>query len=65
MAGPSTLRAIPEVASVAIARERIRSLRGSKIREIANAGMGDPGVLPFWFGEPDLVTPQFIRDAAI
>ena len=26
--------------------------------------MHDPEVLAFWFGEPDLVTPQFIRDAA-
>jgi aspartate/methionine/tyrosine aminotransferase len=26
--------------------------------------MGLPGVLPFWFGEPDSVTPAFIRDAA-
>src|SRR6478735_9991229 len=51
--------------AAALARDCIRSLRGSKIREIANAGMHDPDVLPFWFGEPDLVTPQFIRDAAI
>lgn len=35
----------------------------SRIREIANAGMGDPEVLAFWFGEPDEVTPAFIRDA--
>ena len=47
------------------ARAIVRALRGSKIREIANAGMHDPDVLPFWFGEPDLVTPKFIRDAAI
>jgi aspartate/methionine/tyrosine aminotransferase len=47
-----------------VARDAIRALRGSKIREIANAGMQDPDVLPFWFGEPDLVTPGFIRDAA-
>ncbi len=26
--------------------------------------MGLPGVLPFWFGEPDAVTPAFIREAA-
>ena len=47
------------------AREGARTLRQSKIREVANAGMGREGVLPFWFGEPDEVTPQFIRDAAI
>jgi aspartate/methionine/tyrosine aminotransferase len=36
----------------------------SQIREVANAGLDQPGVLPFWFGEPDEVTPAFIRDAA-
>jgi aspartate/methionine/tyrosine aminotransferase len=36
----------------------------SQIREVANAGLGEEGVLPFWFGEPDEVTPAFIRDAA-
>ena len=65
MRSTTALRAIPTSAAEAVARERIRSLRGSQIREIANAGMHDPDVLPFWFGEPDLVTPQYIRDAAI
>lgn len=48
-----------------IARPIIRDLRASKIREVANAAMGKPDVLPFWFGEPDEVTPDFIRQAAI
>ena len=26
--------------------------------------MHDPEVIPLWFGESDLVTPAFIRDAA-
>jgi aspartate/methionine/tyrosine aminotransferase len=47
------------------ARPAVQSLRASKIREVANAGFGDPDVLPFWFGEPDEVTPDFIRAAAI
>ena len=47
-----------------MARPEIRALGASKIREIANAGMHDPDVLAFWFGEPDQVTPAFIRDAA-
>ncbi|MFN0301790.1 MAG: pyridoxal phosphate-dependent aminotransferase [Burkholderiales bacterium] len=46
-------------------RPAIRALASSRIREVANAAMGDPDVLPFWFGEPDLVTPQPIRDAAV
>lgn len=48
-----------------VARAAVRALSNSKIREVANAGMGRAGVLPFWFGEPDQVTPQFIRQAAI
>ena len=47
-----------------VARPAVRGLAASKIREIANAGMHDPGVLAFWFGEPDQVTPEFIRAAA-
>ena len=47
-----------------LARAAIRQLPVSKIREVANAGMGLHDVLAFWFGEPDLVTPAFIREAA-
>lgn len=46
------------------ARDAVRTLRASRIREVANAGFGLPDVLPFWFGESDRVTPDFIRDAA-
>ncbi len=46
------------------ARLPVQALRASRIREVANAGMGRKDVLPFWFGEPDEVTPAFIRDAA-
>ena len=49
----------------AAARAAVRALAASRIREVANEGMGDPGVLPFWFGEPDEVTPEFIRAAAV
>lgn len=55
---------VPQNLQPPIARAGARALRQSKIREVANAGMGREGVLPFWFGEPDEVTPQFIRDAA-
>jgi aspartate/methionine/tyrosine aminotransferase len=47
------------------ARIAVRALVASQIREVANVGIGDPGILPFWFGEPDQVTPAYIRDAAI
>ncbi len=46
------------------ARDAVRALRPSQIREVANAGLDIADVLPFWFGESDRVTPQFIRDAA-
>ena len=46
-------------------RTAVLHLEESKIREVANAGMGRSDVLPFWFGESDEVTPDFIREAAI
>jgi len=46
-------------------RDAIDSLPASKIREVANAGIGRPDVLAFWFGESDEVTPEFVRAAAI
>ena len=49
----------------AVARDTVRALRASKIREVANAGMNRKDVLTFWFGEPDEVTPAFIRQAGI
>jgi aspartate/methionine/tyrosine aminotransferase len=47
------------------ARPGVQALRSSKIREVANAGMGKEDVIAFWFGEPDEVTPEFIRRAGI
>ncbi|ACD16037.1 pyridoxal phosphate-dependent aminotransferase [Paraburkholderia phytofirmans] len=52
------------VPSIPNARDAVRALRPSQIREVANAGFGVADVLPFWFGESDRVTPAFIRDAA-
>ncbi|WP_211471326.1 pyridoxal phosphate-dependent aminotransferase [Collimonas humicola] len=48
----------------AVARALVREMGASRIREVANAGIGRDDVLPFWFGEPDQVTPASIRDAA-
>lgn len=47
------------------ARPGVQQLRPSRIREVANAAMGRKDVIAFWFGEPDEVTPEFIRQAAI
>ena len=46
-------------------RAAIHNLEESKIREVANAGIGRSDVLAFWFGESDEATPGFIREAAI
>lgn len=46
-------------------RKTVLNLEESRIREVANAGMGRSDVLAFWFGESDEVTPDFIRQAAI
>ena len=50
--------------SLPAARPEVLALRRSEIRILANAGMGRSDVLPFWFGESDLPTPMFIREAA-
>ena len=55
----------PSVASPLHARSTVRALVASQIREVANAGMGDPDIEAFWFGEPDEVTPAYIRDVAV
>ena len=46
-------------------RHAIAALPASKIREVANAGLGRSDVLAFWFGESDEVTPEAVRDAAM
>jgi aspartate/methionine/tyrosine aminotransferase len=46
-------------------REVVAGLQGSRIREVANEGIGREGVLAFWFGESDEVTPEPIRAAAV
>ena len=46
-------------------RTAVQNLEASKIREVANAGLGRDDVLAFWFGESDETTPDFITGAAI
>ena len=45
-------------------RRQVGELQDSLIREIAHEGMGNPDIIPLWFGEPDLATPTFIIEAA-
>ena len=46
-------------------RPQIAHLQSSKIRDVANAGIGRDDVLAFWFGESDQVTPDLVRQAAM
>ncbi len=55
----------PEDPHPVAARAAVRALGASKIRELVNAGFGRKDVLPFWVGEPDEPTPEFIRKAGI
>src|ERR1051325_7549094 len=45
-------------------RPAICGLSSSRIAEISALGMGDPAVIPLWYGEGDLPTPGFIGAAA-
>jgi aspartate/methionine/tyrosine aminotransferase len=47
------------------ARPAVRALGASKIREVADANLGNPDVLAFWAGESDMPTPDFIRRAGM
>ncbi|MBB3611295.1 pyridoxal phosphate-dependent aminotransferase [Rhizobium sp. BK602] len=45
-------------------RAQIRDLRTDNIAVLAKRARELGGVIPLWFGEGDMVTPAFIRDAA-
>ena len=46
-------------------RPEIEAIRQNGITGVALKRLGDPAVIPLWFGEGDRVTPDFIRRAAI
>lgn len=45
-------------------RPEIEGLRPNGIGEVSSLGLGRPDIIPLWFGETDVVTPDFIREAA-
>ena len=45
-------------------RSAIEALEPNGIGLVAMMGLGEPDLIPLWFGESDLVTPSFIREAA-
>ncbi len=46
-------------------RAAIADLQPSLIRKLGNLAPTLTDIIPLWYGEPDLPTPQFIREAAI
>lgn len=45
-------------------REKIAALPTSRIAEVSALGFGNPEIIPLWYGEGDLSTPEFIGAAA-
>ncbi|MFL5238721.1 MAG: aminotransferase class I/II-fold pyridoxal phosphate-dependent enzyme [Rhizomicrobium sp.] len=45
-------------------RPAILDIKPNGIGRVAMLALGEPDLLPLWFGETDLKTPDFIRDAA-
>jgi aspartate/methionine/tyrosine aminotransferase len=45
-------------------RPTILPLKPNGIAAVSKLALGEPDVIALWFGETDLVTPAFIRDAA-
>ncbi len=45
--------------------DSVERIPPSRIRELANVAMGMDDVIPLYFGESNLPTPQFIKDAAV
>ena len=46
-------------------RDDVEAIRQNGITQVAFTRLGDPNVIPLWFGEGDLVTPRPVREAAI
>lgn len=45
-------------------RDAVVSIERNGIGRVSALGLGQPDVIPLWFGESDLTTPSFICDAA-
>ena len=46
-------------------RKEMRGLEQNGITRLAFPRIDDPSVIALWFGEGDMPTPAFIRDAAV
>jgi aspartate/methionine/tyrosine aminotransferase len=54
----------PPGMGASLSRAVAQDLEETGIAEVAMSVFGDPDVVPLWFGEGDLVTPDFVREAA-
>lgn len=45
-------------------RSRIRDLETQQILQVSGLALGDPDVIPLWYGESDLATPTAVKQAA-
>ena len=52
-------------ATAAPIRARIRDLETQQILQVSQLALGDPRVIPLWYGESDVATPDFINRAAV
>jgi aspartate/methionine/tyrosine aminotransferase len=57
-------RFLPPGLGASLSRAVAHDLEETGIAEVAMSVFGDPDVVPLWFGEGDLVTPDFVREAA-
>jgi len=61
---PESARFLPPGLSASLSGPIAHDLSETGIAEVAMSVFGDPDVVPLWFGEGDLVTPAFVRNAA-
>jgi len=57
-------RFLPPGLGASLSRAIGHDLTETGIAEVSMSVFGDPDVVPMWFGEGDLVTPDFVREAA-
>lgn len=57
-------RFLPPGLQASLSQAVAHDLQETGISEVAMTVFGDPDVVPLWFGEGDLVTPDFVRKAA-
>jgi aspartate aminotransferase len=62
---PESARFLPPGLSSSLSGPIAHDLTETGISEVAMSAFGEPDVVPLWFGEGDLVTPDFVRAAAV